>query len=65
MAENARVLTTAIKAHLEGLLGSSGLPDTPGRPVAEMARVWFEKKDMFEGQITALDMLRARRAWSG
>jgi nucleoid DNA-binding protein len=55
MTENARGLSAAIKAHLQGLIKSSGLPETEDS-LAEMARVWFEKKDMFEAQIRALDM---------
>ncbi|MGD0724731.1 MAG: HU family DNA-binding protein [Spirochaetia bacterium] len=55
MTENARGLNTAIRAHLQGLIRSSGLPETE-ESLDEMARVWFEKKDMFEGQIKALDM---------
>ena len=55
MTENARVLDAATKAHLQGLIRSSGLPETEASLV-EMARVWFEKKDMFEAQIKALDM---------
>lgn len=57
MTENARGLTPAIRAHLQGLLGSSGLPDTP-EGLEEMTRTWFAKKEMFEGQIAALDMLQ-------
>jgi len=60
MTENARVLNTAIKAHLQGLIRSSGLPETEDS-LAEMTRVWFEKKDMFEAQIKALDMLDLER----
>lgn len=55
MTENARGLNTAIRAHLQGLIRSSGLPETE-ESLDEMARVWFEKKDMFEAQIKALDM---------
>ena len=60
MTENARVLNTAIRAHLQGLIRSSGLPETEDS-LAEMARVWFEKKDMFEAQIKALDMRELER----
>lgn len=60
MTENARGLSTAIKAHLEGLIRSSGLPETE-ESLDEMARVWFEKKDMFEGQVKALDMRELER----
>jgi nucleoid DNA-binding protein len=60
MTENARVLNTAIRAHLQGLIRSSGLPETEDS-LAEMTRVWFGKKDMFEGQIKALDMRELER----
>jgi len=56
MTEHARGLSSAIRAHLEGLIRSSGLPETE-ESLEEMARVWIEKKDMFEGQVKALDML--------
>ena len=55
MTEHARELISAIRAHLEGLIRTSGLPETE-ESLSEMARVWFEKKDMFEGQVKALDM---------
>ena len=48
-------LTSEIRGHLDGLITSSGLPDTDASR-EEMARVWFEKKAMFEGQAQALDM---------
>ena len=48
-------LSPAIRSHLDGLIRSSGLPETE-QSREEMARVWFEKKAMFEGQIKALDM---------
>lgn len=60
MTENVRGLNTAIRAHLQGLIKSSGLPETE-ESLDEMARVWFEKKDMFEGQIKALDMRELER----
>lgn len=55
MTENERVPSTAIRTHLQGLLRSSGLPDTE-QMLAEMTRVWFAKKDMFEAQVGALEM---------
>ena len=55
MPQYASQLTSAIRAHLNGLIKSSGLPETP-ESLEEMARVWFEKKAMFEGQVRALDM---------
>ena len=60
MTDATRGLSPAIRAHLQGLLRSSGLPDTE-ESLEEMARVWFEKKDMFEGQIKALDMRTLER----
>ena len=55
MTEHARGLDAATRAHLDGLIRSSGLPETDELR-EEMARVWFEKKAMFEGQVKALDM---------
>ena len=60
MTENSHVLNAAIRAHLQGLIRSSGLPETE-ESLDEMARVWFEKKDMFEAQIKALDMRELER----
>ena len=60
MTENERGLSTAIRAHLQGLLRSSGLPENE-ESLEEMTRVWFEKKDMFEGQVKALDMQTLER----
>ncbi len=60
MPEYASQLTSAIRAHLNGLLRSSGLPETP-QGLEEMARVWFEKKAMFEGQARALDLRELER----
>jgi nucleoid DNA-binding protein len=60
MPEYTRQLDEAIRAHLEGLIRSSGLPETD-EVREEMARVWFEKKGMFEGQIKALDMREQER----
>ena len=53
MSENASQLTPAIRAHLNGLIKSSGLPETR-ESLEEMARVWFEKKAMFEAQVRAM-----------
>jgi nucleoid DNA-binding protein len=55
MQEYTSHLTAAIRAHLNGLIRSSGLPETP-ESLEEMARVWFAKTAMFEGQVKALDM---------
>ena len=55
MTHYSSQLTAAIRSHLDALIRSSGLPETE-ESREEMARVWFEKKAMFEGQIKALDM---------
>ena len=60
MPEYSSRLTAAIRSHLNGLIRSSGLPDTP-QSLEEMARVWFEKKAMFEAQVKALDMRELER----
>ena len=64
MTQNTRDLSNAIRAHLRGLLVGSGLPDTEDS-LEEMTRVWFEKKDMFEGQARALDMLQLQQFSAG
>jgi nucleoid DNA-binding protein len=55
MSQYRSQLSPAIRSHLDGLIRSSGLPDTDASR-EEMARVWFEKKAMFEGQAKALGM---------
>jgi nucleoid DNA-binding protein len=56
MSDYTDKLTDTIKKHLVGVLKSSGLPNT--RETLEvLAQVWFEKKEMFEAQIRALDMM--------
>ena len=60
MPEYASQLTPAIRSHLDGLVRSSGLPDTD-ESREQMARVWFEKKAMFEAQVKALDMRELER----
>jgi nucleoid DNA-binding protein len=60
MTEHVRGLDASTRSHLEGLLRSSGLPETE-ESLEEMARVWFEKKAMFEGQVKALGMLSLER----
>jgi nucleoid DNA-binding protein len=60
MPTNASQLSPAIRSHLDSLIRSSGLPATE-ESREEIARVWFEKKAMFEGQIKALDMLELER----
>jgi nucleoid DNA-binding protein len=56
MGEFAERLPEGIRAHLSGLARGSGLPDTEDS-LEELARVWLEKKRMFEEQIRALQML--------
>jgi nucleoid DNA-binding protein len=60
MPEYSSQLTVAIRSHLNGLIRNSGLPETP-QSLEEMARVWFEKKAMFEAQVKALDMRELER----
>jgi len=55
MPDYASQLSAAIRAHLGGLLRGSGLPETADS-LEDLARVWFEKKALFEGQVRALDM---------
>jgi nucleoid DNA-binding protein len=55
MSEYTGKLTETIRSHLTGLVRNSGMPDNE-ESLETMARVWFEKKQMFEGQIHALDM---------
>jgi nucleoid DNA-binding protein len=56
MSDFTEKLTGTIRTHLVGLLKSSGLPDTK-ETLEVLAQIWFEKKQMFEAQIRALDML--------
>ncbi len=55
MIDDERGMSAGIRAHLQGLLRSSGLPETE-ESLKEMTRAWVEKKDMFEAQVRALDM---------
>jgi nucleoid DNA-binding protein len=55
MGEYTDQVPDAIRAHLTGLVRGSGLPDTEDSLEA-LARVWLQKKRMFEEQIRALDM---------
>jgi nucleoid DNA-binding protein len=55
MAEYTQALSGTIKTHLASLIKSSGLPENE-ESLETMAKVWWEKKKMFEGQIKALDM---------
>jgi nucleoid DNA-binding protein len=55
MGEYTNQLPEGIRVHLTGLVRGSGLPDTEDSLEA-LARVWLEKKRMFEEQIRALQM---------
>jgi nucleoid DNA-binding protein len=55
MGEYTSQLSEGIRAHLAGLVRGSGLPDTEDS-LEELARVWLQKKRLFEEQIRALDM---------
>ena len=55
MGEHIAQLPERIRAHLAGLLRGSGLPDTEDSLEA-LARVWLQKKKMFEEQVRALHM---------
>lgn len=59
MAKYTEALSETIKKHLESLVKNSGLSDTE-ETLEEMARVWTEKREMFEAQIKALDMQELR-----
>jgi nucleoid DNA-binding protein len=59
MGKHTDALSETIKTHLESLIKSSGLPDNE-ETIEEMARVWSEKREMFEAQIKALDMEELR-----
>ncbi|HTP59696.1 MAG TPA: HU family DNA-binding protein [Spirochaetia bacterium] len=48
-------ISKPIRAHLEALVRSSGLPDTE-ETFQRMSAAWLSKKSMFEGQARALDM---------
>src|SRR5512136_1013517 len=60
MGEYTQKLPEGIRAHLGGLVHGSGLPDTE-ESLEALARVWLEKKRMFEEQIQALQMQEAGR----
>jgi nucleoid DNA-binding protein len=60
MPEYTSQLTPAIRAHLNGLIRTSGLPETQ-ESLEQMARAWFQKKAMFEGQVKALNMRELER----
>ncbi len=55
MKDEMHIPDAAIRSHLRAVIRASGLPDTE-ESFQEMARVWLQKKDMFERQIRALDM---------
>ena len=56
MGEYLAQVPDPIRAHLAALARGSNLPDT-GESLESLARVWLEKRRMFEEQIRALDML--------
>jgi nucleoid DNA-binding protein len=56
MSDYSGRLTETIRSHLESLIANSELPDT-AESLETIARAWFGKKEMFEAQIKALDML--------
>ena len=58
MEDPLSVLDEGTRAHLAGLLDSSGLPQTE-ETLQVLAGIWLEKKRLFEEQIRALDMLEA------
>jgi len=58
MDDPLSVLDESTRAHLSGLLDSSGLPHTQ-ETLQVLAGIWLEKKKLFEEQIRALDMLEA------
>jgi nucleoid DNA-binding protein len=55
MSDYSARLTGKIRAHLEGIVRSSGLPGTDAS-LETMARLWFGKKAMFEAQARLLRM---------
>jgi len=59
MDDALSVLDESTRAHLTGLLASSGLPQTE-ETLRVLAGIWLEKKKMFEEQIRALDMLEVQ-----
>ena len=60
MNEAANELSATVRAHLERITQSSGLPDTE-ESFQKMAAVWLEKKRLFEEQIRALGMVEVER----
>jgi nucleoid DNA-binding protein len=56
MSDEIQGLSEKVRSHLQKITRSSGLPDTEDS-FRRMAGVWLEKKRMFEGQISALDMV--------
>jgi len=57
MSDFASRLPERIRAHLQGILskGASVLPDT-AESLEALARVWVQKRDLFEGQTRSLAM---------
>jgi nucleoid DNA-binding protein len=56
MSEEIQALSDEVRSHLKKITRSSGLPDTE-ESFRKMAGVWLEKRRMFEGQISAVDMV--------
>lgn len=54
--ENYNNLSETLKKHLKSITESSGLPDTE-ESLEKISSIWFKKKNMFEEQIKALDMI--------
>jgi nucleoid DNA-binding protein len=59
MSDELSGLPARVRSHLEKITRSSGLPDTR-ESFEKMARIWLEKKRLFEEQIRALDMEEIR-----
>jgi len=55
MSDYSSRLDGKIREHLSNIISASGLPNT-GASLESMARLWFQKKAMFEAQARLLDM---------
>jgi nucleoid DNA-binding protein len=55
MSDAIAGLTPEVRAHIEAITRSSGLPET-GDSLLKMATAWLEKKRLFEQQAASLDM---------
>ena len=56
MTDDMKNLPDRVRAHLEKITRSSGLPEN-AESYEKMARLWAEKKRLFEEQIRSLDMV--------